>query len=220
MKFPRTQVFPDSFSEEMCALARSAAKGDAIAQRKMGTGYQNGVGFPVNPSEAKRWYTKAVNSGDADAACALARIERDQKNYDAELIWYEQGASMGHGRSMRALGKIHARGNTVPKNLEKAASWYHRAAQTGDASSQVVYGLMLRDGRGVAKDNIGAYLWLGLSLTGGLSEENCRIAGIAKKGMESHLTQEEIGDTENIIEKRRQRARAHRPKSASSGNTA
>lgn len=220
MKFSRAQVFPEFFSEEMCALARSAAKGDAIAQRKMGTAYQNGVGFPNNPSEAKRWYTKAVNSGDADAACALAQIERDQKNYDAELVWYEQGARMGHGRSMRALGKIHARGDTVPKNLEKAASWYHRAAQTGDASSQVVYGLILRDGRGATKDNVGAYLWLGLSVTGRLSDENRRIAGKAKKDLESHLTLEEICDTKTIIEERKQRATAHRPKSASSGNTA
>jgi TPR repeat protein len=219
MKFPRSQVFPDSVSEELRTLARMVGNGDAISQRKMGMEYQSGATYPINNSEAKRWFTKAVKSGDADSACALARIERDQKKYDSEIAWYEQGARMGHGRSMHALGRIYARGKTIPKNLEKAASWYHRAAQTGDASSQVVYGLMLRDGRGIAKDNVGAYLWLGLALTGKLSDDNRSLAGKAKKNLETLLTQEEIGNTETMIEERKRRA-VPRPKTVNSGNAA
>jgi TPR repeat protein len=149
-RLPQEAVFPDSFTEEMRTTFTSGATGDTNAQAVIGTLYLQGNGVPANTI---RWYEKSARSGNAAAAMALSRLyargEQINKDNDAAITWYEKAAALGDAKAMHRLGGIYAKGKIAPKDLNLAVFWYCKAAKAGDAAAQLVFALMLRDGKGI-----------------------------------------------------------------------
>ncbi len=51
----------------------------------------------------------------------------------------------------------------VPQDYAEAAKWYRRAAEQGERLAQYNLGIMYKEGKGVPRDIIQAYVWLSLS---------------------------------------------------------
>ncbi|KAJ1956529.1 ERAD-associated protein [Linderina pennispora] len=55
--------------------------------------------------------------------------------------WYKIGASLGHGGSLNALGKMYEEGIEIPANPEKAIDYFKKAAAKQHPGGQVNYAL-------------------------------------------------------------------------------
>ena len=84
---------------------------------------------------------------------------RGQSGAEAATL-FEQAAGMGEPRAMLELGKMHAAGDGVAKDLPAAAAWYRKSAELGNASAMVFLGALYVQGSGVAKDAAEAAKWI------------------------------------------------------------
>ena len=122
----------------MRSLTLGAERGEAIAQRKLGSRYANGQGVKQNFQTAVKWYTQSAKQGDIIAQVSLGQIYADgnqvvPKDLQASLYWYRLAAEQGDLNAQFILGQAHAQGNSVvPKNYETALKWYRLAAKQGD----------------------------------------------------------------------------------------
>lgn len=69
----------------------------------------------------------------------------------------QAAAPGGSGVAERTLGAIYERGLEVPQSYPTAASWYEKSAAHEDPIGQYRYGLLLRDGKGVKRDQSRAF---------------------------------------------------------------
>jgi TPR repeat protein len=64
-------------SKEMAfsLYTKAAQTGDDLAQYRLGLFYYNGFGVAKDDAQAKKWYQKAANQGNAEAESALQRLK-------------------------------------------------------------------------------------------------------------------------------------------------
>ncbi len=199
LKISREMLFPESFTDSMIKRARRAANGDVEAQLEMAEMYRLGNGVPSNSEEAAVWYRRAFGGGSVEARYRLGKLllsrgmdaEMAGENTGKAVELLTQAATAGHRAAMVSLGNLHARGTAVPKDLSMAAHWYEKAACLGDASSQFVYGMMLRDGKGTGTDPLAAFVWISRALRNGLPAKSRKAALAARKVAQDAMTPEE-----------------------------
>jgi uncharacterized protein len=109
-------------------LAPLAEKGDAEAQFKLGTMYDNGEGVQQDYAEALKWYRLAADQGNAFAQFALAYLYEwgrgvPQDNVEA-VKWYRLAADQGNVLAQSNLGYIYESGLGVPQDLVQAHMWF------------------------------------------------------------------------------------------------
>ncbi len=76
----------------------------------------------------------------------------------AYALWYG-AAEGGNADAQYNIGVLHARGEGVRKDNEKAISWYRRAAASGSANAQYLMGELYNAGRAVPQDFTAALGW-------------------------------------------------------------
>lgn len=118
-----------------------AAKGDRVAQLKLGEMYEMGKGVPNDLRQAAYWYERAAEQGLADAQYAIAQM------YDVGLgvtpdsqkaaIWYERAADQGFVDAQDAIASIYAAGQGVSKNPDMANAWRDKATSGQKLASGV-----------------------------------------------------------------------------------
>ena len=137
--------------------------------------------------EAKRWYHRGANVGDADAQYNLGEMYRKgqgvERNYAKAMMWYRKAADQGLARAQFALGFLYYKsqefkGRGVPQDYAEAAKWFHRAADQGDADAQCNLGAMYANGEGVTQDYVEALKWLYLAIS--LKTDTESLGGEAK----------------------------------------
>ncbi len=64
-----------------------------------------------------------------------------------------------HAYAGYLVGRMHAAGQGVDKNLEEAAKWYRKAAESGVPDAQYRLGALYQKGNGVPRDMEYAYGW-------------------------------------------------------------
>ena len=62
--------------------------------------------------------------------------DADPQAYAEAAKWYRLAAEQGEPAALRALGRLHLRGNGVAQSACESARWYHRAAVQGDRLAQ------------------------------------------------------------------------------------
>jgi uncharacterized protein len=118
----------------------------------------------ATPAEALAVLQRAVGLGRTDAAPFLADLflsgaagPRDP-NRAAGL--YAQAAAAGDAESAYAAGVLYADGDPDPMDDPlKAIGFLRQAAEAGRADAAADYGLMLYQGRGVARNLVQAATW-------------------------------------------------------------
>jgi localization factor PodJL len=121
-------------------LARSAAKGQPIAQYSLGMLCEEGRGVRPDPVQAFQWYGSAALRGNRRAMHSLAIAYAEglgtAKNLPEAARWFARAAALGSVNSQFNLGVLYERGMGVPQSLTEAYKWYAIAAAQGDRESQ------------------------------------------------------------------------------------
>lgn len=111
----------------------------------------------------------AARSGDADAACELARRlymgKGVEKSYELARQWYEAGADAGNAECRYELGQMLMSGLGGGEDQERAAEMFRKAADAGNPYAMFELGAMYAVGRGVKKNYVKASKYLRLSGT-------------------------------------------------------
>lgn len=116
-----------------------AESGDVSAAALVAQGYATGEGVGADAAAAVRWYAKAAEAGDTDAAYNAGQLLFPTNPREA-LKWYERAASaeVGHANAAFNLGEALREGvdGIVSRDAEGAAKWLACAAALGheDAS--------------------------------------------------------------------------------------
>jgi uncharacterized protein len=122
-------------------FCKAAEHNHAVAQRRLGYMYQEGLGATKDDGQAAIWYQKSAEQGDAKAQCELGWIYQSgtgvAQNDKLALSWYLKSAKQGYVHAQGALGTLYELGECVPSvDHKKAIKWYRKAAQQGDLQSK------------------------------------------------------------------------------------
>ena len=119
------------FAEAFRFYKRAAEQGLFNAQTGLAVCFEQGKGTEVNLAEAKRWYRKGVDRGDAQSQNNLAGIlDREGSHREAfELV--KLSAQQGYTISETNLGLSYEFGHGTSRNPEEARRWYASAAAKG-----------------------------------------------------------------------------------------
>ena len=138
---------------------KSVKQGSPHGQKRLAYAYHHGIGVEKDFKESARLYRLAVDQGDPFAMMKLA------------LFYFEgKGVGKDEDEAMRLLHKAAAleqhHANALigwrynqKKQYAKAAEWYLKGAKLGNVSSQWQLGIFYRDGRGLTKNRVKAYMW-------------------------------------------------------------
>lgn len=140
-------------------LIKAKNYGDENAERKLGDFY-----FDTDPNEALKWYEKAAENNDTEAAYIAAimyaenfNIKPDAKKA-AKLL--QQAARAGLPAAQADFGLMVYQGNGIERSIDEAAKWFKQSAENGDPEGQFLYAFTLAKGEGVKQSYEDAYYWL------------------------------------------------------------
>ena len=141
-----------------------AEKGNASSQCVLGEIYGNGLfGTTKDPVEAIKWFRKAADQGDAEAADGLGVSYRDglgiPTNSVEAIKWFRKAAEQNNAEAQDNLGTCYADGRGVAKDDVEAVKWYRKAADQNFAGALYNLGGCYAKGQGVAKDDVEAVKW-------------------------------------------------------------
>lgn len=117
-------------------LRKSANLGYPQAQFYLGRLYEEGgAGLAKNPTEARRWYERAANSGDRGAMHNVGLMYFEgvggTKNLTSAAQWFRKAANLGLVDSQFNMGQLYEQGLGVTQNSAEAYKWYLLAARAG-----------------------------------------------------------------------------------------
>ena len=172
-----------------------AGRGDAEAQKEMGSIYARGQVVKQNYAEAARWYRSAADQGHAGAQAALGELYEAGQGVPADdaaaAEWYRRAADQGHVVGQYSLAVLYVLGRGVPRDVAEAVKWYRRAAEQGNALAQYNLGMRYKDGDGIPQDLIEAYAWLSRAGAQGLED-----ADKARDELKRRMTREQIAESQ------------------------
>lgn len=119
-----------------------ADAGDAEAQFNIGLRYHSGRdGFPVDHTEAAKWFRKSAEQGLHWAQAILGSCYRYGWGVPRDGVeaakWYHKAAAQGSVSSCCGLGELYDKGGVgIPPNPAEAMKWYRRAANYGYADAK------------------------------------------------------------------------------------
>ncbi len=134
------------FSTCVTALLDLGRAGEAEACFALGDAYAAGNGVARDSEKAIEWFTRAAETGHAQAMVRLAlALEREASpETPSETIeWLKRAASLGNTSAMIFLGFAYRDGRGVTCDNEEAGRWFTRAYENGDLHSMVHVGRLL-----------------------------------------------------------------------------
>ena len=205
------------YSEAYEFFYEHAAKGDSVAQLRLGNIYYYGgislLDIPHDYAEAARWYEKAAKQGEPQAQIALANsyyfgIGAEQ-NYVKAAYWNQQAAEKNDPLALCNLASCYMLGRGVEKNEEKAAELFFKSANLGFPHAQVELGKCYLNARGVEQNYFYAFEWLKKACENGQRDASgylgdCYLNGTGvdfdmKKAKELYRKGAALGDLESRI---------------------
>ena len=134
-------------------LTRLAQAGDAQAQLRLATLYENATaGLPRDLAAARLWTQRAAKGGDRAAMynLGLFLLEGDGGPQDLRTAatWFRRAAERGVVDAQYNLGMMYEVGRGVRADPREALRWYGLAAAAGDADGRQKQGELERRLRG------------------------------------------------------------------------
>jgi hypothetical protein len=140
-------------------LQKAADAGDAVAMNNLGLLYEKGLGVAQDYAQAREWFQKAANAGNAEAKQALSRLPSTSspiptpspsgaellaearhylgaKDYAQALPILQKAADAGNAEAMNALGWLYETGRGVTQDYAEAREWFQKAADAGNAEAK------------------------------------------------------------------------------------
>jgi hypothetical protein len=142
---------------------RAAQLGFVIAQFNLANLYYDGQGVSRDRKQAARWYTAAAQGGHAMAQFYLAQMYFDgdgiDENAETGFAWLQKAADQGMPEAQYELGRRLIFGDDIAEDPHKGADFVLKAAEQRYAKAQIEIAMCYWRGRGVAKNQIEAYVW-------------------------------------------------------------
>lgn len=135
-RFGQGDIFERDLQKAAFWYHQAAEKENAVAQYRLGTLYEEGIGVAKNPRIAREWYIRAAENGNARAMHNLAVLYTEgvfgEPDFKEAFKWFERGASYGIKDSQFNLGILYVRGLGVKASLPQAYKWFDIVAKSGD----------------------------------------------------------------------------------------
>jgi TPR repeat protein len=142
---------------------KAAQLGFVVAQYNLANLYYDGRGVSRDKKQAARWYTAAAQGGHAKAQFYLAQMYMDgdgiDENKETGLSWFQKAAALGLPDAQHELGRRLIFGDDVAADPTKGTDLVLKAAEQRYAKAQILIADCYWKGRGVAKNEIEAYVW-------------------------------------------------------------
>ncbi|MDG4594290.1 MAG: SEL1-like repeat protein [Candidatus Contendobacter sp.] len=152
------QVFIDHGMDRNEALIAFASM-----QYLLGVMYGNGYGVKQDYAQARQWYQKAAEQGNAEAQFNLGVMYANgygvKQDYAQARQWFQKAADQGLANAQFNLGVMYDEGQGVKQDYSQARQWYQKAAEQGEADAQSNLGMMYSEGKGVKQDYSQAIQW-------------------------------------------------------------
>jgi TPR repeat protein len=137
--------------------------GFVVAQFNLANLYYGGQGVSRDLKQAARWYTAAAQGGHAKAQFYLAQMYMDgdgvDENKETGLSWFQKAADLGLPDAQHELGRRLIFGDDVTADPAKGTDLVLKAAEQKYAKAQILIADCYWKGRGLAKNQIEAYVW-------------------------------------------------------------
>lgn len=181
-KYNRQKDYDKTF--ELLYKHRNSLHFTPKAQNSLGFKYQKGLGVSQDYGEAKKWYVKAANQGNAKAQNNLGYLYEKglgvSQDYGEAKKWYLKAANQGNTYGQNNLGLLYRKGLGVSQDYGEAKKWYLKAANQGYAKAQYNLGYLYEYGYGVSKDIEQAVQWYQKSAREGLQEAKDKLKKLGR----------------------------------------
>jgi TPR repeat protein/CHAT domain-containing protein len=123
---------------------------------ELGKVYENGLGVPINLSDAFNWYSRAANIGDKFSKYKIAKMLIEGKgtlqNIKKGVADLTKLATGGYRAAQGALGDIYSNEKYMPTEYAQAAHWYRQASNQQGPFATSRLGNLYLNGLGVEKN--------------------------------------------------------------------
>lgn len=188
----RTDAFGATEAARWFRLA--AEQGMPAAQVALGGAYRNGRGLPRSDAQARLWWERAAEQGDACARWHLslmwaAGADDMPRDIARAIELCQRAADAGFVPAQSTLGILL----TSVQRPEEAARWWQPAADHGDPEALYNLGAAHAEGRGTPPDPIAAFERFLAAAEAGLAPAQARVGlayatgtGVAEDPIEAH----------------------------------
>ena len=113
----------------------AANRGDADAQIRLASMYQNGVGTAVDHELALGYFRLSAEQGNVHGQANLAHMYLNgdgvQQDFAQGIVWLIKAADNGHAHAQYLLGAMLTSGDRLARDDEKAEYYLQKAAEQG-----------------------------------------------------------------------------------------
>ena len=171
---------------ERCAAdsTRKEPYGTAHAQFALGNLYMHGLFVPRNVGLAIKLWQNSAAAGYTRAEHEMGALLLDGEAMQGDtakgLLLLNRAAAKGYAPSQARVGYVYEHG----KDFAKAAEWYRKAADQDDEMGLCNLGVLLLQGKGVAKDAAQGIALLTRAAEDGSDFAKYRLAACYERGEE------------------------------------
>jgi len=119
------------FAEAIRFYKRAAEQGLFAAQYDLAICFEQGTGTEINLAEAKSWYRKGVDRGEAQSQNNLAGLLGAEGRHREAFELVKLSAQQGYTLAETNLGQCYEFGHGTSRNPEEARRWFASAAAKG-----------------------------------------------------------------------------------------
>jgi TPR repeat protein len=130
------------YHEAFNRFSQLADEGHPAAQHVVGVMYEKGIGVKKDLKKAVVYYRKAADQDFGDAQSALGHMylvgnAALYKDASQAKEWLTKAAAKEVPQAEYTLGMLHADGDKIPQDLQKAAQYLRSAASHGIAEAEL-----------------------------------------------------------------------------------
>jgi len=172
-----------NLEESVKWFQKASDNGSPLAQFQLAMMYSDAVGVPNDEGKAVKYMKMSSENGNARAQYMLGLHEIRNDNKDLGIDLLVKSADGGYDAAQHILGEFYARGDSVPKDLVKAAALLTKSAEQNNKNAQATLGFLYSHGEGVEKNlKMAARLFYG-SAKQGHAESMARLTKFAETGL-------------------------------------
>jgi hypothetical protein len=142
-------------------INEAATKGSGIGAAYMGEMYNFGEGVAQDQAAAEHWYEKGARLHNSLASYRLGVLLSTPidhpRNIERAAALFRESAGAGFIPAKHSLGLLMLNHPELGYSSEEALTNLDQAAAAGTWKSQIILGILARDGKSVAKDDRAAY---------------------------------------------------------------
>lgn len=136
----------------------AADRGDRQAQFALGIGHLNGAGAAKDRKIARDWLERAAAQNHAGALYNLGvmAIDAEFQDFPRAAGLFRRAAELGDMDAAYGLAVLFREGTGVARDRAESVRWLKRAADERHIAAMVEYAIVLFNGEGAEKSEVGA----------------------------------------------------------------